>query len=142
MTVGTAVPDAKPARSETRPPKADAAAEADRKASKHKGREAEPAAPPRSQSEQTATAIAATQPAPKETGSQRRLAYQVDLVSLMRRLQGAGLLGDLNDDDVARRLEVEIASKAQAGKSVPKLPQRRHIANHVAKLRPKILSRS
>jgi hypothetical protein len=76
------------------------------------------------------------------TPSKRRLAYKGELVSFMRRLQRARLLGDLDDDNVAQRFEDEVASKVQAGRSVLKLPQRRHIANQVAKLRPEILSRS
>lgn len=155
MTVGTAVPDAKPARSEARPPEADAAAEVDRKASKRKGREAEPAAPPRSLSEQTATAIAATQPVPKappkqevlrrarvaaKTGS-RRLAYTGELASLMLRLERAGTLDETSDDNIVRRFENEVATKVQDGRSVLRLPQRRHLANQCAKLRTETLER-
>ena len=73
-------------------------------------------------------------------GSQRRLAYKGELASFMRRIRS--ILPDLSDDDVARRFDDEVASKVQAGRSVLKLPQRRHVANQVASLRPKILARS
>jgi hypothetical protein len=74
----------------------------------------------------------------RELGSQRRLAYKGELASFMLRLRS---ISDLSDEDVARRFEDEVASKVQAGRSVLKLPQRRHVANQVASLRPKILAR-
>jgi hypothetical protein len=71
-----------------------------------------------------------------------RLAYKGYRASFMQRLQRAGSLLGSSDDEVARRFENEVATRVQAGRSVLKLPQRRRVANQVAKLRTEILARS
>jgi hypothetical protein len=73
--------------------------------------------------------------APASSASER-LAYKGELASYMKRFKPA-LLAGLSDDDVARRFRNHVDAQVAAGKLVLKLPQLRHIANQVAKLRPK-----
>jgi hypothetical protein len=47
-------------------------------------------------------------------------------------------LNVLDDDDVAQRFVDYVEARVKRGQSVLKLPQRRHIANQVAKIRAQI----
>jgi hypothetical protein len=70
---------------------------------------------------------------------QQRGAYRGELASFIKRLLPK-MLADLSDEDIARRFEDHVESRVKKGTSVLKLPQRRHIANQVAKLREQILA--
>jgi len=48
----------------------------------------------------------------------------------------------LTDDEIAGRFRVRIEARKQAGQSALPLPQLRHIANQVAKLRPRVVART
>ena len=74
-------------------------------------------------------------------GSKRRLAYKGELVSFMQQL-GQKMLAVLTDDEIAGRFRVRIEARKQAGQSALPLPQLRHIANQVAKLRPRVVART
>jgi hypothetical protein len=66
----------------------------------------------------------------------RRGNYKGELTAFMGSLNPK-LLAQLSDDDVAQRFEDRVHALIKKGLSVLKLPQRRHIANQVSKLRPK-----
>jgi hypothetical protein len=69
--------------------------------------------------------------------SQRRGTYIGELKAFMTRLKPQSL-NSLDDDDVVRRFEDYVEARIKRGQSVLKLPQRRHIANQVAKIRAQI----
>jgi hypothetical protein len=71
------------------------------------------------------------------SGSGRRGAYKGKLALYMRGLKPARLAA-LSDDDVARLFADYVDSQRQAGRSLLELPQLRHVANQVAKLRQEI----
>jgi hypothetical protein len=66
--------------------------------------------------------------------SHRRGAYKGELTAFMARLAPM-MLSSLTDDDIARRFVDHVEAKTKRGQSVLKLPQLRHIANQVAKIR-------
>jgi hypothetical protein len=70
-------------------------------------------------------------------GSQRRGTYIGELKAFMTRLNPQSL-NVLDDDDVAQRFVDYVEARVKRGQSVLKLPQRRHIANQVAKIRAQI----
>ena len=68
---------------------------------------------------------------------QRRGTYIGELKAFMTRLKPQSV-SSLDDDDVAGRFADYVEARIKRGQSVLKLPQRRHIANQVAKIRAQI----
>ena len=68
---------------------------------------------------------------------QRRGAYIGELKAFMTRLKPESLYS-LDDDDLARRFVDYVEARIKRGQSVLTLPQRRNIANQVAKIRAQI----
>jgi hypothetical protein len=73
--------------------------------------------------------------------SQRRGTYIGELKAFMTRLTPQSL-NSLDDDDVVRRFEDYVEAKIKRSQSALRLPQRRHIANQVAKIRAQIAERN
>ena len=68
------------------------------------------------------------------SSAQRRNAYRGELAAYTRRFKPE-LLAKLSDDQLACRFADHVEALRTEGKSVLKLPQLRHVANQVAKLR-------
>jgi hypothetical protein len=89
----------------------------------------EPTATPEATPGRANDGAAATRP-------RRRGRYKGELTVFMTRL-GPKMVASLSDDDIARGFMDHIEARTKAGRSALKLPQLRHIANQVAKLRAK-----
>jgi hypothetical protein len=90
--------------------------------------------------------ISQSPPPPAPTGArsqqpQKRGAYKGELAAFMKRMKPE-MLSALSDDNIALRFRDHVEAQRKAGRSALNLPQRRHIANQVAKLRPQAPSKA
>jgi hypothetical protein len=68
--------------------------------------------------------------------SRRRGAYKGELANFMQRFKPQALAG-LTDDQIAQRFADHVEARIKAGQSALELPQLRHVASQVGKLRAK-----